>query len=214
MSLATKLILLGPPGAGKGTQSARIVDALGIPQVSTGDLLRAARKAGTELGNQAKAFMDAGKLVPDELVLSLVEERLAQPDAQKGYILDGFPRNTAQAEALGSRGVVVERVVSLTVPNAELMDRLTGRRVCRECGASFHMTFAPTKVEAVCDRCGGETYQRKDDNAEVISQRLETFEAQTAPLVAFYEQAGVLRTVDGRGGVEEIYAAIEAALKL
>ena len=207
-------MLLGPPGAGKGTQSERLVADLGIPQISTGDLLRAARKAGTELGNQAKAFMDAGKLVPDELVIALVEERLAADDAQVGYILDGFPRTTAQAEAMTERGIVVERVVNLTVPNAELIDRLSGRRVCRDCGASFHVRFKPTKADGVCDKCSGETYQRKDDSAEVIAERLETFAAQTAPLVEYYESAGVLKHVDGDGAMGAVYEGILAALEV
>ncbi len=211
---AKRLILLGAPGAGKGTQSERLVADLGIPQISTGDLLRAARKAGSELGNEAKAFMDAGTLVPDELVIALVEERLKGGDAKAGYILDGFPRTTAQAEAMTDRGIVVDRVVHLRVPNEELIDRLSGRRVCRECGASFHVRFKPTAVEGVCDKCGGETYQRKDDSPEVIAQRLDTFAAQTAPLVDYYETAGVLRHVDGNGAMTAVYEGITAALEV
>ncbi len=211
---AKRLILLGPPGAGKGTQSQRLVDELGIPQVSTGDLLRAGRKAGTDLGNQAKAYMDAGKLVPDSLVLALVEERLGEKDAREGYILDGFPRNEAQAKALADRSIEIERVVNLAVPDEELVRRLSGRRVCRDCGASFHVDFHPTKVEGTCDRCGGETYQRKDDTAEVIQSRLGVYGEQTQPLIAYYGERGVLRTVDGTGEMEAVYRAILEALEL
>ncbi len=211
---AKRLILLGPPGAGKGTQSERLVVDLGIPQVSTGDLLRAARKAGTDLGNQAKDFMDAGKLVPDELVVALVEARLREDDAQVGYILDGFPRTEAQAEAMTQRDIRIERVVNLQVPNEKLIGRLSGRRVCRECGASFHVQFKPTKVEDACDKCGGETYQRKDDSPAVIAQRLETFAAQTAPLIAYYDRFGLLRHVDGQGAMGDVYEGIVAALEV
>lgn len=211
---ARRLILLGPPGAGKGTQSVRLVDDLGIPQISTGDLLRAARKAGTELGNQAKSYMDAGALVPDELVLALVEERLAQADAQAGYILDGFPRNVSQAQALADRDITIERVVSMEVPSELLMGRLCGRRVCRACGASFHVEFNPTAQADVCDRCGGETYQRKDDKPEVIENRLAVYAEETAPLAAFYEARGTLRRVDGAGAMDAVYEAILAALEV
>lgn len=211
---AKRLILLGPPGAGKGTQSARLVEDLGIPQVSTGDLLRSARKAGTELGNQARGYMDAGKLVPDEFVLALVEERLGQADAVDGYILDGFPRNAAQAEALTDRGITVQRVVNLVVADALLVGRLSGRRVCRECGTTFHVEFSPTRVPGVCDRCSGETYQRRDDEASVIAERLQVYREQTAPLVEFYERAGILRTVDGAAEMDAVYAAIVEALEL
>ena len=211
---ARRLILLGPPGAGKGTQSQRLVDELGIPQVSTGDLLRASLKAGTELGLQAKSFMESGALVPDELVLALVEERLGKADAAAGYILDGFPRNEVQAQALAGRRIVVDRVVSLAVDDAVLIERLSGRRVCRECGASFHVEFNPTTKEGVCDRCGGETYQRKDDSRDVIANRLTVYVEQTRPLVAFYEARGVLKTVAGGGEMEAVYAAIVEALEL
>lgn len=210
---ATRLILLGPAGAGKGTQSERLVRELGIPQVSTGDLLRAARAAGSDLGNQAKSFMDKGELVPDELVFQLVEERLAQDDAQKGYILDGFPRNLAQAQGLADRGVAIERVVNLQVPSSLLLPRLTGRRICRVCKASFHTQFRPTEVEGVCDLCGGETYQRKDDQPEAIEKRLSVYAEETAPLVAFYGEDGLVRQVDGVGEMEAVYGRILKALQ-
>jgi len=170
---ARRFILLGPPGAGKGTQSARLIETLEIPQISTGDLLRAARRAGTPLGVQAQSFMDAGKLVPDELVLSLVEERLAAADAQRGYILDGFPRNISQAEALDVRGVVVDRVVNIAVPFPELVERLAGRRVCQQCGATYHAVTQPPRAEGVCDRCGGVVGQRvgeRDVAGAVVGQ--------------------------------------------
>lgn len=211
---AHRLILLGPPGAGKGTQSERLVKALSVPQISTGDLLRGARNAGTELGNQAKVYMDTGALVPDELVLALVEERLAAPDAARGYILDGFPRNEAQAEALTARKVELERVVNLVVSDELLVDRLSGRRICRKCGASYHVAFRPTAHEGVCDVCGGEVYQRPDDAAGVIAQRLEVYREQTAPLVAYYEKAGILRTVAGHGEMDEVFERIVEALEL
>lgn len=212
--LAKRLILLGPPGAGKGSQSARLVEELGIPQISTGDLLREARKAGTELGRKAQAYMDAGELVPDELVLQLVEERLRADDAKEGYILDGFPRNEPQAKALEERRIAVARVVSIEVPREELVRRLTGRRVCRQCGATYHVDFKPTAKPGVCDRCGGETYQRSDDSLDVIDSRLRVYEENTAPLVAHYERTGKLRRVDGAGSFDAVYGNIKAALEL
>lgn len=214
MSKATRMILLGPPGAGKGTQAVRLVEALGVPQISTGDLLRAARKAGTPLGLKAKAYMDAGELVPDDLVVALVEERLREADAQAGYILDGFPRTTAQAEALATRHVEIQRVINLEVPDDEVVRRLAGRRICRACGASYHVEFARTKVEGVCDRCGGETYQRADDSDEVILKRQAVYTEQTAPLIAFYRAEGNLRSVSAVGTTDDVYAAIWDALSI
>jgi len=210
---ATRLILLGGPGAGKGTQSKSLVEALGVPQVSTGDLLRAARAAGSALGDKARGFMDAGLLVPDELVVALVKERLAQVDAEAGYILDGFPRTVAQAAALDDNHVVIERVVNLAVPDEVLIPRLAGRRVCRSCGSSYHVDFRPTAQPGVCDVCQGEIYQRADDSEAVIPARLKAYEEQTAPLVAFYASRGVVRTVDGLGEVDEIFARIMEALQ-
>ncbi len=212
MSYTRKLILLGPPGAGKGTQSERLVEQLGIPQISTGDLLRANRKAGTKLGKKAQGYMDAGELVPDDLIIAMVKERLAQTDAQRGYILDGFPRTTAQAEAMVENDIVVERVVNLEVPKEALVERLSGRRICRECGASFHVAFKPTRKEGVCDRCEGETYQRADDSPAVIENRLDNFAAQTAPLIAFYGERGLLQNVSGEGEMSDVYQGILDAL--
>lgn len=209
---ATRLILLGGPGAGKGTQAKRLLKALGVPQVSTGDLLRAAREAGTALGDQAKSFMDSGRLVPDALIIELVNERLEHPDAGAGYILDGFPRTTAQADAMRTHGVVVERVVNLVVDDATLTRRLEQRRVCRSCGTSFHLEFQPSKVADVCDACGGDLYQRRDDSVEVIPERLAAYARQTSPLVDYYDALGIVRTVDGTGEIEQIFERIIEAL--
>lgn len=209
---ATRLILLGGPGAGKGTQAKRLVATLGVPQISTGDLLRAARKAGTPLGEQAKSFMDAGQLVPDVLIIELVNERLTQPDANAGYILDGFPRTTAQADAMRTHGIVVERVVNLVVGDDVLTERLEQRRVCRSCGSSFHLEFHSPKVAGVCDVCDGELYQRRDDSPEVIPQRLAAYALQTSPLVAYYDELGIVRTVDGTGEMSRIFERIIEAL--
>ncbi len=206
------IIMLGPPGAGKGTQAKMLVEKLGIPQISTGDMLRAAVKEGTELGKKAKEYMDAGKLVPDEVVIGIVKERLAQPDCEKGFILDGFPRTIPQAEALDKvleeLGKKIDYVINVAVPNEELITRLTGRRTCRQCGAMYHVVFNPPKVEGKCDKCGGELYQRDDDKEETIRQRLEVYEAQTAPLIEYYEKKGVLYNIDGTGSIEEIFQNI------
>lgn len=212
MSAATRLILLGGPGAGKGTQAKRLVKSLNVPQISTGDLLRAAAKAGTPLGQKAKVFMDQGQLVPDELIIDLVNERLTQADAKVGYILDGFPRTTAQADAMQSGGIAVERVVNIVVDDEELFERLVQRRVCSDCGSSFHLRFHPPSVSGTCDACGGSLKQRKDDSPEVIPERLAAYHAQTAPLVAYYEAKGLVRTVDGVGEIDEIYRRVVEAL--
>jgi len=213
-----KLILLGPPGAGKGTQAEFVVGKHKIPQISTGDLLRAAVKNGTELGKQAKTFMDAGKLVPDQVVIGLISERLDQPDCQRGYILDGFPRTVAQAEALETllqgKGQALDHVVSIEVPDADLMGRLTGRFTCRKCNAMYHKLFSPPKQEGVCDKCGGELYQRDDDKETTIRSRLDVYHKQTSPLIAFYRERGRLRQVDGTGSIEQIAGRIDALLKI
>ena len=179
------IILLGPPGAGKGTQAKMLVDKYAIPQISTGDILRAAVKEGTPLGKEAKSYMDKGALVPDSVVIGIVEERIQEPDCQKGYMLDGFPRTVPQAEALDGMlnklDSQIDHVVSIEVANEELVQRLTGRRTCRECGAGFHVMFDPPKQEGVCDKCGGELYQRDDDNVETVTSRLEVYGSQTLP---------------------------------
>lgn len=211
------LILLGPPGVGKGTQAKLLIDRFGIPQISTGDILRAAVKELTPMGAKAKGFMDSGALVPDEVVIGIVEERLAQADCQKGFILDGFPRTVPQADALGQvlsgMGKSIDHVVSLSVNKVELLKRLTGRRACANCGAGYHVDFAPSKVAGVCDACSGQLVQREDDKEETILNRLSVYEAQTAPLIAYYQAAGVLRSVDGLGTVEGVQGDILTAIR-
>ncbi|MGV8073680.1 MAG: adenylate kinase [Syntrophobacteraceae bacterium] len=210
------IILLGPPGAGKGTQAKRMVDRYGIPQISTGDMLRAALKQGTPLGLEAKKYMDKGALVPDEVVIGLVKERIQKEDCKKGYMLDGFPRNVSQAEALdkmlGELGQKVDHVVSIEVANSELMGRLTGRRTCRGCGAGFHVMFDPPKKESVCDKCGAELYQRDDDNEATVASRLTVYEGQTKPLIDYYENQQKLRHVDGVGDMNDIFGRIASIL--
>ncbi|ACH37975.1 adenylate kinase [Citrifermentans bemidjiense Bem] len=211
------LILLGPPGVGKGTQAKLLIDRFGIPQISTGDILRAAVKELTPMGAKAKGYMDSGALVPDEVVIGIVEERLAQADCQKGFILDGFPRTVPQADALGQvlsgMGKSIDHVVSLSVDKGELLKRLTGRRACANCGAGYHVDFAPSKVAGVCDACSGQLVQREDDKEETILNRLAVYEAQTAPLIAYYQAAGLLRSVDGLGTVEGVQSGILAAIR-
>ena len=187
-----KLILLGPPGAGKGTQADILSKKLDIPTISTGNILRAAVKEGTEIGLKAKSFMDAGKLVPDEVIIGIVAERLQKPDCAKGYILDGVPRTLAQAEAIENSGITFDAVVSLDVSNEEIIGRMSGRRACTACGATYHIVAAPSKVEGVCDKCGGPLVQRDDDKPETVLNRLEVYARETAPLVEFYKARGVL----------------------
>jgi adenylate kinase len=210
------LILLGAPGAGKGTQAQRLATRWGIPQVSTGDMLREARRQGTELGRKAQGFMDAGKLVPDEVVIGLVEERLSRPDAKGGAILDGFPRTIPQAEALDQLFVKMGRdpvrVVAIDVPEKELLTRLGGRRSCPRDGASYHVVFTPPRVEGKCDQCQGELVQREDDRPEAISKRLEEYHAKTAPLIDYYRQKNVLKSIEGVGELEAILERITKAL--
>lgn len=211
-----RLILLGPPGAGKGTQAKLLVQRLGIPQVSTGDMLRAAVKAGAPLGQEAKQYMDRGALVPDAVIIGLVRERLQQPDCAGGYILDGFPRTVAQAEslekALADLGASLDSVLSVEVPAEELVLRIAGRRTCRDCGAMYHVRFSPSRAEGRCDACGGPTYQRDDDREDTVRKRLAVYAEQTAPLISFYEERGLLRRVPGTGEIGEILQRITAAL--
>ncbi|SFN02372.1 adenylate kinase [Thermodesulforhabdus norvegica] len=210
------IILLGPPGAGKGTQAKRMMERYGIPQISTGDMLRAAVAAGTQLGLEAKKYMDAGQLVPDEVVVGLVKERIQQEDCKKGFMLDGFPRNVSQAETLDKMlselGQQIDHVVCIEVPDEELVKRLTGRRTCRQCGAGFHVVFDPPKKEGVCDKCGGELYQRDDDNVETVTSRLKVYKDQTEPLINYYEKQGKLRRIDGLGAIDEIFQRIVSVL--
>lgn len=210
------IILLGPPGAGKGTQAKMLVDKYKIPQISTGDILRAAVKDQTPLGLEAKKCMDKGELVPDSVVIGIVDERTQQSDCQGGYMLDGFPRTVPQAEALDDilqkRNSQIDHVVSIEVDRQELIKRLTGRRTCRECGAMYHMHFDPPKKEGVCDKCGGELYQRDDDNEETVSSRLKVYDSQTKPLIDYYKAQGKLRTVDGLGDMKEVFNRITQVL--
>jgi len=206
------IILLGPPGSGKGTQAQKMVERYHIPQISTGDMLRGAVKEQTPLGVEAKRYMDQGKLVPDEVVVGIVRERLKESDCKGGFILDGFPRTVPQAEALdstlGEMKREINHVVSIEVPNEELVKRLTGRRTCRSCGAMYHLMFDPPRQEGVCDKCGGELYQRDDDQEETIRARLQVYEEQTTPLIAYYRGKGLLRAIDGVGAIEEIFRNI------
>ncbi len=210
------LILLGPPGAGKGTQAKKLIDAYGIPQISTGDMLREAVKNQTELGIEAKKFMDAGKLVTDEIVIGLAKDRMGQPDCEKGFMLDGFPRTVPQAEALDKvledMGRKIDHVVSIEVPSSELLGRLTGRRTCKDCGAGFHVMFDPPKVEGKCDKCGGELYQRDDDNEATVSNRLTVYEDSTKPLIDYYQAKTLLRPIDGVGSIDDIFSRVKAVL--
>ena len=207
-----KLILLGAPGAGKGTQADIIKQKLGIPTISTGNILRAAVKNGTPTGLKAKAFMDAGKLVPDEVIIGVINERLQESDCANGYILDGVPRTIAQAEALEQAGIRFDAVVALEVPDQRIVDRMGGRRVCEHCGASYHIVHIPPKEEGVCDVCGGALVQRKDDSPETVLHRLEVYHKETEPLKGFYEARGVLKTVDDLPTVEETTQAIMKVL--
>ncbi len=210
------LILLGPPGAGKGTQAQMIVERFRIPQISTGDILRKAVKEGSPLGREAKAFMDRGELVPDKVVIGIIDERLREPDCGPGFILDGFPRTIAQAEALqpilAKIRKSIDHVINIEVDPEELIRRLTGRRTCKDCGAMFHILFQPTRREGICDRCGGTLYQREDDREETIRTRLKEYERQTAPLIQYYQLKSTLRSIQGIGGPEQIFERIAGLL--
>lgn len=202
------IMLFGAPGAGKGTQAKFLIEKYGIPQISTGDILRAAIKEGTPMGMEAKKYMDEGKLVPDSTIIGIIKDRLSQEDCKKGFILDGFPRTLAQAEALEAlmqeMGIKLDKVISLNVPDELIVGRVTGRKVCPVCGASFHVEFNPPKVEGKCDYCGADLITRKDDNAETVTKRLGEYHSQTAPLFDFYQERGVLVDIDGTKSVEAI----------
>ena len=202
-----KLILLGAPGAGKGTQSARISEKYNIPAIATGDILRGAIKEGTELGLSAKSYMDAGKLVPDDVVVGIIKDYLSTDACKNGFILDGFPRSIPQAEALDAMGVKIDVVLSIEVPDDKIIARMSGRRVCR-CGASYHVDYIPPKVENVCDKCGEALYVREDDKAETVANRLKTFHTQTEPLKEFYAAKGILATVEGQEEVADTTALV------
>ena len=207
-----KLILLGAPGAGKGTQSAKISEKYNIPAIATGDILRGAIKEGTELGLSAKSYMDAGKLVPDDVVVGIIKDYLSTDACKNGFILDGFPRSIPKAEALDTMGVKIDVVLSIEVPDEKIIARMSGRRVCRGCGASYHVEYIPSKVEGVCDKCGGELYVRDDDKAETVANRLKTFHTQTEPLKDFYAEKGILVTVEGQEEVADTTALVFEAL--
>ena len=212
-----RIILVGPPGAGKGTQAEKIVARYGVAHISTGDILRANVKAGTELGKKAKSFMDAGALVPDEVIIGMMRERLADDDCKKGFILDGFPRTVPQAEALtgllAEMGIVLDGVILLDVADETVVERLCGRRMCKSCGKIYHVSFNPSSRGDRCDACGGELYQRDDDKESVIRQRLSVYHAQTAPLVDYYGKAGLLVNVDAAQSGDKVLGQIEAQLE-
>ena len=209
-----KLILLGPPGAGNGTQAEILNKKLGIPTISTGNILRAAVKNGTPVGLKAKEYMDAGKLVPDEVIIGVISERLAEADCQNGFILDGVPRTIPQAEALEKAGISFDAVVSIEISDEEIVERMAGRRVCTACGAPYHVKNMPPKVEGVCDACGGKLEARADDKPEVVRDRLQVYHKETAPLKDFYAARNLLKTVDNQPTVAETTTAILNALGL
>lgn len=211
-----RIIMLGAPGAGKGTQAKKIAEKYGIPHISTGDIFRANIKNGTELGKKAKTYMDQGLLVPDELVCDLVVDRVQQPDCEKGYVLDGFPRTIPQAEALDaalkSLGSAIDYAIDVDVPDENIVNRMGGRRACVKCGATYHVVFNPTKEEGVCDACGDKLILRDDDKPETVQKRLRVYHEQTQPLIDYYTTAGVMKSVDGTLNMEEVFRAIVAIL--
>ncbi|MEA2045180.1 MAG: adenylate kinase [Euryarchaeota archaeon] len=209
------IVLLGPPGSGKGTQAKMIAEKYGVVHISTGDILRENVRGGTDLGKEAKTYMDAGKLVPDELLINIIKDRLAKPDVAGGYMLDGYPRTTPQAEAmdkiLPELGQKIDVVVNIDVPDDELVKRLGGRRMC-QCGVSYHLKFNPPKKEGICDVCGGELYHRDDDKEEAILNRLEVYKTQTQPLIDYYNKAGIIADINGAGEISEIFDEIAVSL--
>lgn len=211
-----KIIMLGAPGAGKGTQAKKIAEKYGIPHISTGDIFRANIKNGTELGKKAKTFMDQGLLVPDELVVDLVVDRVAQDDCTKGYVLDGFPRTIPQAEALDKAlavlGEKMEYAINVEVPDENIINRMSGRRACVDCGATYHLEYAPTKAEGICDNCGGSLILRDDDQPETVKKRLGVYHEQTQPLIEYYTKAGILVEVDGTIDINDVFKAIADVL--
>lgn len=211
------ILLMGPPGAGKGTQAEKLILEYGIPQISTGDMFRAAVKSGTALGKEAKSYMDKGALVPDSVTVGIVKERLAQDDCKKGWILDGFPRTTAQASALDAilhdLGIQLTAVLDFNVNRDDLVKRVSGRLVCRQCGASFHKEFRPPKQEGVCDNCGGELYQRADDNEVTVRERLAVYDTSTKPLIDYYKVSGRYYEINGDQSMDKVFADVQAALK-
>lgn len=211
-----RIILLGPPGAGKGTQAAGIVEKYNIPHISTGDIFRKNIKEGTELGKKAKGYIDQGLLVPDELTVGLVTDRIAQPDCEKGFMLDGFPRNVAQAQHLDKYlkevGISLNKVVNIEVDKDILVGRAVGRRICKSCGATYHVEFNPPKVDGICDVCGGELYQRADDNEETVSKRIQVYLDETKPLVNYYSEEGIIANINGQQSIDKVFGDIVEAL--
>ena len=211
------ILLMGPPGAGKGTQAAELVKAFAIPHISTGDMFRAAMKEGTEMGKLAKSYIDAGNLVPDSVTVGIVRDRLAQDDCKKGFILDGFPRTVEQADALDGimkdLGLSLKRVLNISVPAADLVERAVGRRICKKCGATYHVKFNPSQKDGVCDECGGDLFQRADDTAETMTNRLSVYEASTKPLIEYYQKAGIYTEVDGRQAIDKVTKDLVETLK-
>lgn len=211
------ILLMGPPGAGKGTQAERLIDKYNIPHISTGDMFRAAVSQGTELGKEAKRYMDAGGLVPDVVTIGIVREGLSKPECANGFMLDGFPRTEEQAVALdgilAELGIKLTGVININVPDSELVGRVTGRRICKNCGATFHVCFNPTKVEGVCDKCSGALYQRNDDKEETVKNRLQAYHAQTEPLIEYYKKQGVYTEIDGLQAIDKVFADVVAALE-
>lgn len=208
-----KLILLGAPGAGKGTQAEVICKALNIPAISTGNIIREALVQGTEMGIKAKSFMDAGQLVPDDVVIGIIKERLAKDDCANGFILDGFPRTIPQAEALDAMGVIIDKVIDIEVPDEKIAARMSGRRVCKDCGSSYHLEYKAPKAEGVCDACEGELIQRKDDAPETVLDRLAVYHKQTEPLKDYYSKKGILRIVEGQEEIADTSALTLKALE-
>lgn len=207
---------MGPPGAGKGTQAEKLIDEFKIPHISTGDMFRAAVSAGTELGKEAKKYMDAGGLVPDVVTIGIVREGLSKPECANGFILDGFPRTEEQAVALDGilkdLGIKLTGVVNISVPDSELVARVVGRRICKACGATYHVSFNPSKVENVCDKCGGNLYQRNDDKEETVVNRLHAYHEQTEPLIEYYKKQGLYKEIDGLQPIDKVYADVKVSL--
>ncbi|KXS45785.1 MULTISPECIES: adenylate kinase [unclassified Candidatus Frackibacter] len=210
------LILVGPPGAGKGTQAANLVEEYGVPHIATGDIFRSAIKNKTPLGKKAKEYIDQGKLVPDEVTIGIVRERLSKGDCQEGFILDGFPRTIAQADALAEilkeLNIELNAVLNIKVSDEEVIKRLSGRRICSDCGASYHVDFNPPQEDGVCDKCEGDLYQREDDQPETIKERLKVYKEKTEPLINYYQEAGLLKNVNGEAGLDEVFGNIKQAV--